>query len=221
MVAASCAFMGSGRPVIAAGDAKLPPVTVLPVKVIDAGRPNVGAPLTPSPLVTAISALVPVIARCVQVSVAVRTAIPVAARPSSAARSLASAKVGLPATPPLLEIARPDAGCVSVRCAQVSVAVRAAKPVALKPSSADRSLASANVGLPATPSAFVIASPAAGWLSVRCAQASAPVRAAMPVEARLSSAARSLARTKPGLPATPSALVIVKPDDGALRLRGA
>src|SRR5690348_15336861 len=66
--------------------------------------------------------------RVAQASVPVRAANPDEPSPSSAARSLASAKVGSPATPPGFAIVRPAAGGCSVRVAQVFSAVRAASP---------------------------------------------------------------------------------------------
>lgn len=62
-------------------------------------------PLTPSPLVTVIAPVPATTERCAQVSAAVRTAMPEETRASSAARSLASASVGLPETPfPLVTV---------------------------------------------------------------------------------------------------------------------
>src|SRR6266581_6556059 len=86
-------------------------------------------------------------------------------------------------------------------------------------SSAARSLASAIVGFPATPSLLVHVIPAAGAPITRCAHVSAPVRTAMPVLPSASSALRSLASAKVGSPAPPIGLVMVKPAAGACRVR--
>src|SRR5882672_12228321 len=89
------------------------PLVLLPLKV--------KAPIVfNSGLVTALLA--------VQVSVAVRLAIPVVDKASKAPKSLARTSVGLPATPSPLVTVIPAAGAVTVLVVAVSVAVRATNP---------------------------------------------------------------------------------------------
>lgn len=86
-------------------------------------------PLTPSPFVTVIAPVPATTERCAQVSAAVRTAIPVPASPSSAERSFARARVGLPETPFPFVTVIPAAGPVNVLVAEVPVPVITYKPV--------------------------------------------------------------------------------------------
>lgn len=86
-----------------------------PVKVVGTVEPAdiVGLPDTPSPF--DIETPEPaVMVRVVQVSVAVLVAKPVVEIPSTAAKSLANAKVGFPATPVAFEMVIPAAGGISV-----------------------------------------------------------------------------------------------------------
>ena len=86
-----------------------------------------------------------------------------------------------------------------------SVPVRRAMPVELSPSTAARSLASTSVGLPPAPLPLVMVMPAAGATIVRCAQVSAAVLTAMPVELSAAIAERSASKACTWLPIdTPS-----------------
>lgn len=105
--------------------------------------------------------------------------------------------------------------------AHVSVPVRCATPVPDRPSTAERSFASANVGLPDTPVLLVIVRPAAGAVSERVAQVSVAVRTPNPVPPSPSMAERSFARANVGLPAVPAGLLIVIPAAGAPSVRAA
>ncbi len=181
-----------------------------------ASREMVGLPETPSPFVTVTCDAVPVIVRSAHVSVAVRAGMPVEARPSSAARSFASAKVGLPATPAGFVIDRPAAGAVSVRTDQASVPVRAPKPVPDRPSTAERSFVSAKVGSPAIPAGLVIEKPAAGAWSVRPVNVSAAVCVRRPFVLNAASETSVASSVTVGFPATPPASAIASPDPTAM-----
>ncbi len=98
----------------------------------------VGFPDTPSPFDTEILFDVPVSVRCAQVSVVVRTASPVDASPSSAARSLDKENVGFPDTPLPLDTDMPAAGPVIVRPVKVSADVCVRMPFVLYPAKAVR-----------------------------------------------------------------------------------
>ena len=98
------------------------PLSVTSARSID------GAEATPSPLVITTRPSVPVTARVVAVPSPVRTMIPEVERPSTAARSLASANVGLPTTPSAAVMVKPAAGATRVRLVNVSAAVSTTRP---------------------------------------------------------------------------------------------
>jgi hypothetical protein len=124
------------------------------------------------------------IVRCDHVSVAVLTAKPVDTNDSIAAKSLAKANVGLPATPVLLLIEIPDDGATSDLCAHVSAAVRTANPVDARASIAAKSLTRVIVGSPERPSPFVTEIPVVGPLIVRTTIVFELVLTTMPLEDR-------------------------------------
>ena len=125
---------------------------------------------------------------------------------------MSTAIVGLPLTP-LPCVTPMPAPAATERCAQASLPVRTAKPVEPSPSNADKSFASARVGLADTPSPLVTVIPAAGPVIVRAATAPLPVRAISPVDESAAIAARPASRLIVGLADTPSPLVIASPAD--------